>query len=119
MLLQAALQPALLLGASRAPTPAALAVTCCADACACEIACPCAASDDTKLPQRDSTPATPPRGGGDESLRHLTLVGARVIDCLPPAARVSTPIVIDWSRSLPPAAFRGATAQASLCVRTT
>lgn len=117
MLLQVALQPALL-GASRAPTPAAVAATCCADACACEIACPCAASDDTKLPQRDSTPATPPRGG-DESLRHLTLVGARVIDCVPPAARVSTPMVIDRSRSLPPAAFRGATAQASLCVRTT
>lgn len=117
LLVHAALQPALV-GAARAPTPAAPAVTCCADACACEIACPCAASDDTELPARDRLPATPPRGG-DEPLRHLTLVGARVIDRVPTAVRISTPIVIDRARSLPPAAFRGATAQASLCVRTT
>lgn len=117
LLLHAAIAPAM--AAARVDRlDAAPASGCCAEACSCVSKCPCAASDDSEAPVREPAPAAPHRGG-EESLRHLTLTGARVIDCLPSAARTPSRILMDRSRSLPPAAFQGATAQASLCVRTT
>lgn len=116
-LVHAALFPAMV----RAPVDRGLAEpesTCCETACACQSACPCATGDVPEQPQRDTTPTTPPRRG-DDALRHLSLIGVRVIDSLPPAAHVPAPVMPEYPRWLPPAVFQGSTAQASLCVRTT
>ncbi len=101
---------------ARTPLPVdELAACCCETFCA---DCGCVIEQAPAAPEPTPTPM-PANRAHDELLRSLALPGARVIDCAslpwldaPPRPR---PDALDR----PPVAFRGATAQAALCVRTT
>lgn len=117
ILIHATIAPALYAFAATATatSAAAPAACCCIEACA---GCGCVLESSPETPTPAPTPP-PPSRPHDELLRSLALPGARVIDSAELPWRLAMPEPLDSSRTLPPVAFRGATAQAALCVRTT
>ncbi|MBL0921524.1 MAG: hypothetical protein IBJ10_05275 [Phycisphaerales bacterium] len=97
-------------------TPSEPPAACCAGACACD-ACPCSVGEAPGNSSPTPAPISAPRA--DDALRTLLLPGGRVIDAIPPATLAIAPAPRGQSRHRTPATFRGASAQAALCVRTT
>lgn len=115
ILLHASIAPALYARATSAPAPDDIAACCCQIVCS---GCGCVIEEPPALPEPAPTP-TPPSRAHDELLRSLALPGARVIDCAALPWTNAAPLSRSDAHARPPVAFRGATAQAALCVRTT